>query len=170
MHKTLRAKCILMGSPACGKTSIVQSFCSEGREFSQNYCMSTAVELTVRTVIIPEANDNIELFLYSTPGKEVFNDFTKHYLDLVNVMVVVFDVNDIQSFSAAKLIVSESRKESNHMSIPIALVGNKIDLGLRRVTDKEKAQKFADEQNIPYFETSAYLGRSSEEINLHWLC
>ncbi|CAH8861551.1 unnamed protein product [Trichobilharzia szidati] len=155
MHKTLRAKCILIGSEASGKTSITQSFCSDGRDFTKNYCMSATVELTVKTMIIPEANDNIELFLYCFPGKEVFHDFTKHYLDVVNLVVVVFDVTDAESFSTAKLRVSEYRKQASEMFVPIVLVGSKIDLGFRRVIDKDKAQKFADELNIPYFETSA---------------
>nr|CAH8861467.1 unnamed protein product [Trichobilharzia regenti] len=76
-------------------------------------------------------------------------------LDVVNLVVVVFDVTDAESFSTAKSRVSEYRKQASEISVPIVLVGSKIDLGFRRVIDKNKAQKFADELNVPYFETSA---------------
>ncbi|CAH8590590.1 unnamed protein product [Schistosoma curassoni] len=154
MHECLRAKCHILGSPYCGKTSIVQSFCSGGRDFPKNYLMSKTVEFAVKTMTIPEVDDSIELFLYNIPGKEVFQDPMNHYINMTNLIVVVFDVTNQESFSSAKLTLRELRKPNN-IRIPVVLVGNKTDLKEKHINNVEKAQGLADDLSIPYFETSA---------------
>ena len=44
------------------------------------------------------------------------------------------------------------------------LVGNKTDLEEQRVIQKEEANKFAEEHNLPYIETSAKEGFNIEEL------
>ncbi|CAH8496898.1 unnamed protein product [Schistosoma rodhaini] len=155
MHESLRAKCYILGSQSCGKTSIVQSFCSGGRDFPKNYLMSKTVEFVVKTMTIPGVDDSIELFLYNIPGNEVLQDLMNHYIDMTNLVVVVFDVTDHESFSSAKLTLTELRKSLNYIRIPVVLVGNKIDLEAKRINSVEEAQALADDLSIPYFETSA---------------
>ncbi|CAH8530790.1 unnamed protein product [Schistosoma turkestanicum] len=117
--------------------------------------MSTSVEFIVKTVTIPEVNGSIELFLYDVPGQEVFHDLINNYINEANLIVVVFDVTDSQSFSNAEVTLAEFRKSLNDIRIPVALVGNKTDIKSRRVITMEKAQQLANDLNIPYFETSA---------------
>ena len=50
---------------------------------------------------------------------------------------------------------------SQTKSIPVILVGNKIDLA--REIKKEDAEKFAEENNYKYFETSALSGEGIDE-------
>ncbi|KAH8858374.1 Intraflagellar transport protein 27 like [Schistosoma japonicum] len=85
MQKLLRARCVLLGSKSCGKSSIIQSFRDDGREFSYNYRMSATVELIVKTLTVPELSDGIELFLYDIPGEEIFRDFMEHYKEAVGI-------------------------------------------------------------------------------------
>ncbi|CAH8593926.1 unnamed protein product [Schistosoma margrebowiei] len=103
---------------------------------------------------IPQVDDSIELFLYNIPGKEVFQDPMNHYINMTNLIVVVFDVTNQESFSSAKLTLTELRKPNN-IRIPVVLVGNKIDLKEKHINNVEEAQGLADDLNIPYFETSA---------------
>ena len=44
------------------------------------------------------------------------------------------------------------------------LVGNKVDLEDKRIINKEEANKFAEEHNLPYIETSAKDGINIEEL------
>ncbi|CAH8496918.1 unnamed protein product [Schistosoma rodhaini] len=86
---------------------------------------------------------------------------------MTNLVVVVFDVTDHESFSSAKLTLTELRKSLNYIRIPgmstfllytwllVVLVGNKIDLEAKRINSVEEAQALADDLSIPYFETSA---------------
>ncbi|CAH8597098.1 unnamed protein product [Schistosoma bovis] len=77
-----------------------------------------------------------------------------HYINMTNLIVVVFDVTNQESFSSAKLILRELRKPNN-IRIPVVLVGNKTDLKEKQINNVEKAQGLADDLSIPYFETSA---------------
>ncbi|CAI2731307.1 unnamed protein product [Schistosoma spindalis] len=73
---------------------------------------------------------------------------------MTNLIVVVFDVTNQESFSSAKLTLTELRKPNN-IRIPVVLVGNKIDLKAKHINIMEEAQVLADDLRIPYFETSA---------------
>lgn len=85
---------------------------------------------------------------------------------MTNLIVVVFDVTNQESFSSAKLTLRELRKPNN-IRIPgkstflsytwllVVLVGNKTDLKEKQINNVEKAQGLADDLSIPYFETSA---------------
>ena len=44
------------------------------------------------------------------------------------------------------------------------LVGNKLDLNDKRVVKKEDVEKYAQEHNLPYIETSAKEGVNIEEL------
>ena len=44
------------------------------------------------------------------------------------------------------------------------LVGNKLDLTDKRVVKKEDVEKYAEEHNLPYIETSAKEGVNIEEL------
>ena len=44
------------------------------------------------------------------------------------------------------------------------LVGNKVDLEDKRIINKEEANKFAEEHNLPYIETSAKDGINIDEL------
>ncbi|KAH9578493.1 WD40 repeat protein [Schistosoma haematobium] len=77
-----------------------------------------------------------------------------HYINMTNLIVVVFDVTNQESFSSAKLTLRELRKPNN-IRIPVVLVGNKTDLKEKHINNVEKARGLADDLGIPYFETSA---------------
>ena len=46
----------------------------------------------------------------------------------------------------------------------ICLVGNKTDLENKRIVSKEEGQKFADDNGLLFFETSAQDGTNIEEL------
>ncbi|THD22318.1 Intraflagellar transport protein 27 [Fasciola hepatica] len=188
MHKTIRGKCVLLGSAACGKTSIVQTFCSDGREFPRNYCMSVTAELVVKSIIVPEANDNVvsrinihwcqELFIYTLPGKEVFADLLPKYVsqifhirkqkvDQINMLMAVFDLTDKSSFTSAQAILTKYSSSRECCTIPTVLVGNKTDLEARRTVDFDIANSFAQKLGVTYFEASAKEATGIEAPFLH---
>ncbi|XP_015215066.2 intraflagellar transport protein 27 homolog isoform X3 [Lepisosteus oculatus] len=68
----LRAKCILVGDAAVGKSALSQMFRSDGSHFQKNYSMTAGVEVLTRTVHIPDTSDGVELFIFDSAGKEVF--------------------------------------------------------------------------------------------------
>ncbi|KAF7251430.1 hypothetical protein EG68_09161 [Paragonimus skrjabini miyazakii] len=147
MHNTVRGKCVVLGSATTGKSALVQMFVSDGREFPRNYCMSVSAELVLKNILIPDANDTVEMFIYTLPGKSVFNELIDKYVDQINMLIVVFDVTEKASFSYAQSILSKYHEA--------VLIGNKTDLEARRIITSADGERLAKSFSIPFYETSA---------------
>ncbi|XP_037016418.2 intraflagellar transport protein 27 homolog isoform X2 [Artibeus jamaicensis] len=96
----LAAKCILAGDPAVGKTALAQIFRSDGAHFQKNYTLTTGVDLVVKTVPVPDSGDSVELFIFDSAGKELFSEMLDKLWESPNVLCLVYDVTNEQSFSS----------------------------------------------------------------------
>ena len=67
------------------------------------------------------------------------------------------------SLEKAKSWIRELQRQADP-SIIIAFCGNKTDLEPRRQVTKEEAQKYAEEESLLWFETSAKSGEGVEEV------
>jgi GTPase SAR1 family protein len=67
---------------------------------------------------------------------------------------MVFDVTNRSSFDSISEWLAEVREHSNE-NIDIILCGNKIDLVEERMISKDEGSKWAEENDVKYFETSA---------------
>lgn len=143
-----KAKILLIGEGAVGKTSLLLQF-ADNKFFSGN--MQT-IGVDFKTKIITINGVRIQLQIWDTSGQERFRTITKSYYRGAQGILVVFDISRVDTFNLTKYWIS-SIKELASDDVDVALVGNKSDLE-PRVT-KEEAINFAKENNIPYFETSA---------------
>ncbi|XP_017261899.1 intraflagellar transport protein 27 homolog isoform X2 [Kryptolebias marmoratus] len=94
----LRARCLLAGDAAVGKSSLSHIFYSDGSLFQKNYSMTTGVELLVKSVSIPETNDTVELYILDTPGKDTLVDGCEKMWGEPSLLCLVFDLTNEQSF------------------------------------------------------------------------
>lgn len=83
------------------------------------------------------------------------------YYRNANCAVVVYDITQLASFEKASMWIRELQRQADP-SIIIALCGNKSDLAVRRQVTPEQAQKYAEEEGLMWYETSA---KSGEGIN-----
>ncbi|XP_066563258.1 intraflagellar transport protein 27 homolog [Amia ocellicauda] len=151
----LRAKCILAGNAAVGKTALVQMFLSDGAHFQKNYSMSAGVEVVVKTVSIPDSSDSVELFIFDSAGREVFLESCEKLWAQASVLCVVFDVTSELSFTRCAYWLDRVRQHCQDPQAPGVLVGNKVDLEERREVEAGVARDWAQSQGLEYFETSA---------------
>ncbi|KAM6162125.1 intraflagellar transport protein 27 homolog isoform 1-T1 [Erethizon dorsatum] len=151
----LAAKCILAGDPAVGKTALAQIFRSDGTHFQKNYTLTTGVDLVVKTVPVPDTGDSVELFIFDSAGKELFSEMLDKLWESPNVLCLVYDVTNAQSFSNCSKWLEKARVQIPGTSLPVGvLVGNKTDLASRRAVDPEQARAWALGQGLECFETS----------------
>lgn len=85
------------------------------------------------------------------------------YYRNANCAVVVYDITQISSFEKARTWIRELQRQADP-SIVIALCGNKTDLAVRRQVTEEDAKKYADEEGLMWFETSAKTGKGVPEV------
>nr|XP_008192110.1 PREDICTED: ras-related protein Rab-33B [Tribolium castaneum] len=153
-------KIIVIGDSNVGKTSLTYRFC-EGAFLEQSEA-TIGVDFRSRNLTLDG-----ELQLWDTAGQERFrSSMVKHYYRNTHAIVLVYDVTNAASFDSLKKWVDECNRNCLH-DIPRILVGNKCD-GVAAVTTNV-AQRFADQYNMPLFETSARLDSQCDNIEAIFL-
>ena len=100
---------------------------------------------------------------WDTAGHEKFRAITTSYYRGAHAIIIVFDLTEQKSFLHVTEWLKHIEKYAKENVLKF-LVGNKTDLVDKRVINKEEANKFAEEHNLPYIETSAKDGVNIEEL------
>ncbi|CAH1794543.1 unnamed protein product [Owenia fusiformis] len=162
MPAVLRAKCIIAGDSAVGKSALTQVFHSDGAHYPKNYAMTVGVELCVKSVTIPDTSDTVELFLHDSAGKETFSDLVQKHWSQPSVIMIVYDVTSETSFSSCAKWLERVKSQKPEVSTPGVLVAAKKDLDARRAVSPKAGQEFAMSNGLEYFEVSAKEGENVE--------
>ncbi|XP_065482777.1 intraflagellar transport protein 27 homolog isoform X1 [Caloenas nicobarica] len=158
----LAAKCLLAGDPAVGKSALAQMFRNDGAHFQKNYTLTTGIELLVKAVSIPETSDSVEFFIFDSAGKDLFSEMLEKLWEQPNVLCLVYDVTNEQSFNNCAKWLEKLRAQAVGMHIPGVLVGNKTDLVGRRVVEQKQAQQWAEKHGLAYCEMSVIKDHDSD--------
>ena len=101
--------------------------------------------------------------IYDTAGQERYKSISKSTIKITDGFLLVFSVNNKQSFKLINYWFDSIKDEIETSKKVIILVGNKIDLDNRQVTNEE-AVNYAKMKNILYLETSAKTGFGIKEL------
>jgi len=142
-------KLLLIGDSGVGKSCLLLRFADDF--YTEAYISTIGVEFKIRTVEIE--GKLIKLQIWDTAGQERFRTITSSYYRGAHGIIVVYDVMDPASFYAVERWLSEIKSLAAPDVIKM-MVGNKNDMPLKNVSFAE-AKEFADNHNIPFFETSA---------------
>ena len=89
-------------------------------------------------------------------GGKVEEFILEESISYAHGFILVFAVNDKESFQILKTYIEKIEKENNGiLSIPKILVGNKSDLKNERIISKEEAEAYSKEIEASYYEYSA---------------
>ena len=106
---------------------------------------------------------NIRIQLWDTAGQEAFRSITRSYYKNSTCAFIVYDITSRKTFDNINIWLNEC-KDMCYKEVLICLVGNKCDLENRRAISFEEGQKFAEDNQLLFFETSAKDGTNIEEI------
>ena len=95
-----------------------------------------------------------EFKILDTAGEEDYQNMLDQWISLANGFLLVFAINDLETFEALKVKVKRIEKNEAN-KLPIVLVGNKCDLNDQRKVSYQEAEEFAKSVNAKYYETSA---------------
>jgi Ras-related protein Rab-1A len=151
-------KIIVIGDGRVGKTSLTFRF-STGT-FRQHYLMTIGVEFAVKML---EVNGKmVKLQIWDTGGQERFSYIRPLYYRGAVGALLCFDLTNDESFMHIPNWINEARKYCG--VIPMVLVGTKQDLESERQITKERAEAYAKQLNIPYYETSSKTGIAVTDV------
>ena len=69
--------------------------------------MTTAAEVSVKSINIPDTNDVVELYLVDCSGREMYMEgLASHVWSQIDMLVVVYDVTREDTFDAAQKVGS----------------------------------------------------------------
>ena len=142
-----------------GKSNILSRFIM-GR-FNPEHEITIGCEFMSKNIKINDRDIRIQI--WDTAGQETYRSITRTYYKSSTCAFIIYDITDRKSFSNITSWLNEC-KEMCYKDILICLVGNKTDLEEKRAVQKAEGEKFAEDNGLLFFETSAKNGQNIEEM------
>ncbi len=144
---------------AVGKSNILSRY-AYGK-FNPDYEVTIGTEFMSKNISINDRNVRIQI--WDTAGQEAFRSITRSYYKSSTCAFIVYDISEKRTFDNVHTWLQDCR-DMCYKNVLIYLIGNKSDLEDSRQVTYEEAKKFAEENNLIFFETSALNGNNIEEI------
>lgn len=148
--KEYNHRIVVLGDYAVGKSSIVVQYVKN--EFNEKEESTIGAAFMIKTIL--NRGNYIKFEIWDTAGQEKFNSLIPMYYRGAQAALIVYDITSKRSFNRAKEWVRELAREKPKEFLKI-LVGNKIDLESCREVLTDEGEKFAKENNLLFYETSA---------------
>ena len=152
-------KIIFLGDQYVGKSSILNRFYQD--KFEQDYQATIGLDFHSKNVSIN--GNTVRLLLYDTAGQEKFKSLIPMYIRDANIILVVYDISNKDSFTHTEHWVNETKDLKREDAI-FVLIGNKLDLDENRVVSTKEAEDYATQKGFLFFEVSAKTGDNVEEL------
>ena len=121
------------------------------------------IEDRYRTSINIEGKD-YEVEILDTAGEEDWDNMMDMWISFGEGFLLLFSVNDHQSFDYLKVYYNRILKGKNRVAYPILLVGNQQDPINERKVQFNEAKKLADSWKINYMEVSTKTNYNCKEV------
>ena len=139
-----------LGDSGVGKTCIINKFLFD--QFSETHNTSVGIEKVDKKVKMNDGNE-LKVIIWDTAGQERFKSMSTNTVKGAQGIVLVFDITKKTTFESLPEWIKETKNIKDN--IPIVLFGNKCDLLEESVVDNDEVMKFAKDNDMDYFETSA---------------
>lgn len=150
-----RHKLVVLGDTGVGKTCLVVRYV-RGMYDSQS---RTTIGASFLSHAVPLPDGRSVLFeIWDTAGQERYLSIAPLYYRGAHAAAIVYDVTSESSYKKAKYWVDELRKNAGSGDMVLALVGNKTDKAAAREISTEAASRYAQAENMMFYETSAQSG------------
>ena len=149
--KGYRIKFVLIGDKKVGKTTIVNYYTNN--KVIQEYNETPETKLYKANAKIN--NKDFIIKIIDTPSNKQFLNIIKGEYQNANYILIVFDLTNRETFLSLNEWINHCHSVQNQ-NMDLILIGNKSDLNQNRVVSTEESKKFASDNNIEYFEISAY--------------
>ena len=159
--KKTKFNIFILGDSQVGKTSMIQVY--RGNKLNSEELPTIGLDICMNPLAFEDIEYKFKLFDLS--GQEKYKDIFQSKFRLADGIMLVFSINDLDSLKNIDNYIKILDEVVKYKKLKIILVGNKVDLG-RRVISNEEAVNFSKKRNLSYYETSAKTGyRIKETFN-----
>ena len=155
-EKPLEIKCILLGEPGVGKTSIISRYVSD--EFDSNVSTSSTVSYVCK--LIEKNNKKIKLNIWDTIGQEKFRAISKMFLTDTKIVILVYSIISQESFKNLDYWLNLYKDQLEESTI-LGVAANKSDLFLQQEVPDEKGIEYAEKNGAIFALISARNNKAS---------
>ena len=150
-------KVVFLGDTNVGKTQILNKHTKNCFEYKYNPTNAFDFKSHYYKSTINEGNKIIHLGIWDTPGQEKYREYLPNFVTDAQAIVLVYDVTQKDSFKYVENLLNLAKTKTPENAVYF-LVGNKADLEDKRQVEKEEAKKYAEANNMQFFEVSAKNG------------
>ena len=144
-------KIIVVGNGKVGKTTLTIKYVKG--KFTSDYKKTLGVDFLNIKKYIKNIEKEIEFYIWDTAGQDYYNSITKRYYKGADAALIVFAINDKDSFDNIISWYDKIYQECDN--IPIILVMSKIDLKHEAVVSDIEAENLAKKLNIDFMKVSS---------------
>ena len=152
-------KIIVIGNGQVGKSTLTIKFVKN--IFTTEYKQTLGVDFLNIKKYIKHIDQEIDFYIWDTAGQDHFNAITRRYYRGADACLIVFAINDRESFNQVKSWHQKMTQECG--KIPTALVMSKIDLKDDIKVTYEEAENLSKELKLKLFKISSKEGIQVEE-------
>ena len=156
----IELKLSFIGQSRVGKTSLINQYIK--KKFSTSYILTIGAD-QVTKIITLENGKKIKINIWDTAGQERFRSVNSIFLKGSNMIIMVYDITNKESFDEMKNFWFNSINDNISNNPIIGIAANKSDLYENEEVDKEEGKKYANDINAIFKETTA---TSFDSINL----
>ena len=149
-------KFILIGNSGVGKSTMLFQFIDD--KFRKGIEPTIGIEFGTKLMDID--GQSIRLQIWDSAGQENYRSITRSYYRNTVCTFLIYDITNKKSFDDIKTWLNEAKTFGNE-NMHFVLLGNKCELSDNRVVSFQEGKKFAQDNNLIFFEISA-----KENINI----
>jgi len=139
-------KIVLIGDSGVGKSNIFSRFVTG--TFSLECRTTIGVEFSSKLVNV--GNVRVMAQIWDTAGQEKYRSITKAYYKGAAGAIVIYDITNSDSFHSIEKWVKELRDHAD-TNVIMMLIGNKLDLEIKRTVQQADGIEFAKKHSILIF-------------------
>ena len=151
--------CILIGDSEVGKSSFLNRYFNN--KFCEEFLSTIGVDKETKHIKIK--NNIYKITVWDTAGQERFRSLSSKYYKNADGVLIFFDVTKRESFKNVDIWFNEVKQNAKLAQIPVYLIGNKIDLPDRQIS-QEEANNRCKTLGMKYFEISCKINMNICEV------
>ena len=146
----LAIKIVMLGESGVGKTNLLLRYLKDTFESNQ----VPTIGMDFHSKEIRMEGNIVKAQFWDTAGQEKYRSIARQYFKAAHGVLLVYDTSTRESFAKTRSWL-EQITENGEKEISVMLVGNKIDKLEDREVPTNEGKKFAKDNGLFFWETSA---------------